>query len=46
MRVEPPTRMTWSIFVLVEPGVADRLLERAAARLEQVVGELLELRPA
>ena len=30
--------------VLVEPGVADRLLERAAARLEQVGGELLEPR--
>ena len=31
---------------LVEPGVADRLLERAAARLEQVARHLLELRPA
>ena len=30
--------------VLGEAGVADRLLERAAARLEEVGGELLELR--
>ena len=36
MRVEPPTRITRSISSLVEAGVADRLLERAAARLEQV----------
>ena len=37
--------MTWSILLLVEPGVADRLLERAAARLEQVARQLLEPRP-
>ena len=30
---------------LVEPGVADRLLERTAARLEQVARHLLEPRP-
>ncbi len=31
--------------VLGEAGVADRLLERPAARLEQIARELLELRP-
>ena len=31
---------------LVEPGVLDRLLERAAARLEQITRHLLEARPA
>ena len=28
MRVEPPTRMTWSMSPLVEAGVLDGLLER------------------
>jgi hypothetical protein len=45
MRVEPPTSTTWSIFGLGQPGVGDGLLERAAAGLDEVGGELLELRP-
>ena len=45
MRVEPPTRMTWSRAPLSTPGVLDRLLEGDPAALEQVGGELLELGP-
>ena len=43
MRVEPPTRIDVVDVALGEAGVLDRLLERDAAPLEQVGGQLLEL---
>ena len=43
MRVEPPTRMTWSRSPSARPASLKRLLERDPAALEQVGGQLLEL---
>ena len=45
MRVEPPTRMTWSRSPLDRPASLDGLLERDLAPVEQVLGQLLELGP-
>ena len=45
MRVEPPTRMTSSISLGLEPGVLERLLHRRDGALDQVVHQLLELGP-
>ena len=44
MRVMPPTRTTWSIVGRVEARVGERLLRRADRPLEQVGGQLVELR--
>ena len=46
IRVEPPTMIDVVDVLGLEAGVGDGLLERAAAALEQVGGELLELGPA
>ena len=43
MRVEPPTSTTSSISLGLELGVLQRLLHRAAAALDQVIDQLLEL---
>ena len=40
----PPTRITWSIFDASRPASVERLLRRADGPLEQVGGDLLELR--
>ena len=46
MRVEPPTKMTWSILPLSSAGVRDRLLDgHLASAFEQVRRHLLELGP-
>ena len=44
MRVMPPTRTTWSIFGLSMPASSSACLRRADRALEQVGGDLLELR--
>ena len=40
----PPTSTTWSIFDASRPASVERLLRRADGALEQVGGDLLELR--
>ena len=45
MRVMPPTSTTWSMSDGVEARVGERLLRRADRALEQVVRELVQLRP-
>ena len=45
MRVEPPTRITWSISSLVRPASLMACSNGLAAALEEVGGELLELGP-
>ena len=41
MRVEPPTRMTWSIWAAVRPASA-RALRQGLVAIEEVVDQLLE----
>ena len=45
MRVEPPTRITWSIWSLVRPASLIACSNGHAAALEEVGGEVLELGP-
>ena len=45
MRVEPPTRITWSISPLVSPASLIACSNGLLAALEQVGGQLLELGP-
>ena len=42
IRLMPPTRTTWS---MLDAGVGERLLDRPDDAVEQVGGELVELRP-
>ena len=44
MRVMPPTRTTWSMPSLADAGVLHRLLGRADGAVEQVGGQLVQLR--